>query len=352
MSNPKGISDVFSNIANNIQRTGSSEGLDFIEILGHFYIDTKNYGKEDIDRIVSWLDSRNLFAVPDLLCAHSTAEIMICSKNNVEDLDGLSEKLPISTLPCAKITREKLPIISELNLTLNSVADEIIQKNQNAFLILENKDGTPHGIIDAHSFATYLKSGNKTNIKDLVRKIYLIAKSTNSLIKTIDLMITEEKPYLIITNKAGQITGFASLNTLFKEYYPLTRPYLLVIKIENLLNQSLKEIGFKEEHFVSVMPSEQVINRLKGESATMEHLTIFEKTTILNKYITFIGKKFGSNLQQKIPEICKDLIQANKIRNDLFHFRKTLYINNSDLDNVNKAVEQLNNLLSILIHKK
>lgn len=352
MSNTKGISDVFSNIAHNIQRTGSSQDLDFIEILKHFYIDTKNYNKEDIDRIVSWLDSRNLFAVPDLLCAHSTAEITICSKSNVEDLHGLSEKLPISTLPCAKITRDKLPVINELNLTLNSVADEIIQKNQNAFLILENKDGTPHGVIDAHSFATYLKSGNKTNVKDLVRKIYLIAKSADSLIKTIDLMIAEEKPYLIITNKAGLITGFASLNTLFKEYYPLTRPYLLVIKIENLLNQSLKEIGFKEEHFVNVIPSEQIINRLKGESATMKHLTIYEKIVILTKYITFIGKKFGPSIEQKIPGICEDLILANKVRNDMFHFRKTLYINNTDLGNLSKAVEQLNNLLSILIHKK
>jgi len=348
----KGISELFSKIAQNIQQTGDSESLDFSDLLTHFYVDVQNHDKENIDRITEWLDSRNLFAVPDLLCAHSTAQITICSKGNPLDLDGLNEKLPISTLPCARITRDKLPIINEINLTLNSVADEIINKNQNAFLILENKDGTPNGIIDAHSFATFLKSGNKTDIKDLVRKIFLIAKSNDSLIAAIDLMITEEKPYLIITNKINQITGFASLNTLFREYYPLTKPYLLVLKIENLLNQIIKEVGFKEEHFLSVIPSEQIFNRLKGESATMNDLTIHEKTTLLNKHIVLIGKKYGDKVQQKIPIICKELVPANKVRNDIFHFRKTLYINNIDLNKLNNAISLLNNLLYNLTHQK
>jgi CBS domain-containing protein len=346
-----GISLEIFNTAEKIHETGNSATYLFTDLIKQFDINPDNLTKDDINRVIEWLDDRGLATVPNLEFAPPKAIIEIHPKRNIDNL-YLSEKLPLSSLTCANITREKLPIINTLNLTLNSVAKEVLNNNLNAFLILEDESGKPLGIIDAHSFAKYLNSKNKdTNILETVRPIYICAKNTSSLTETIDLMISENKPYLIITDKNSKIIGFAGLNELFKEYYPLTKPYLLIAKFESLLDQILKEIGFTEYHFESIIPTEQRPGRLNGKTAQSHNLHLSEKITLIVTQKKMITEKFGTNIIDEIEAISGIKKNITTLRNDIFHSRKRLHISREDTEIIDTCVSIMYKFLIIITQK-
>lgn len=347
-----GVTSEIINAAEKVMNTGEPICFSFRDLLEHFFITKEDISRADTDRIVDWLDDRSLFAVPNLECAPPKAIITIYSKINSSHRDDLFEKLPLSALPCANITREKLPIINGVNLSVNSVAEEILKHNQNAFLIIENQSGNPLGIIDTYSFAKFIND-NKiiSHISEIIRPIYICAKTTDSLIDTIDKMIATGRHYLIITENE-KITGFTSLNGIFTEYYPVTKPFLLITKLESLINQALKIIGFNEFDFESIIPTLERPHRLKGKPATAANLHLDEKIKLINRDLKKILNKFGEKLLSPIEKILQNWKQVNRLRNDIFHFRKTLHISQGDIEILSEAVASFDNIVLILTQSK
>lgn len=293
-----------------------------------FNEEIENINEEKIRRVIDWLDENNLETEPKIEYAPTNANLRIQEKNNNP---GEFQKLPLSSLPCAHIGRDKLPIIINNDFKLNLVADEIIKNKENAFLILEDGNQSPIGIIDTYSFAKFINLKNELfDINQIIRPIYIFAKYSDSLIEIIDNMINQEKPYLIITDENNVVTGFSSLDGLLREYYPLTKPYLTLSKIENLVNDTLKKIGCTELDCKKIM-NEHQIKRLKGRPPVISDLTIGQKFDIIKSKKKQLAVKLGENILEIYTEIEPKIPEFTEIRNKYCHFSNALHFSNTDL---------------------
>ena len=348
----KGISLWVYELPGKIRENKAPVFITYSDLFKEFNLEINSVNEEKIRRVVDWLEENNLKTEPNIEFAPTNANLRIQEKNSdTAEFD----KLPLSSLPCAHIGREKLPIIINNDFKLNLVADEIIKKKENAFLILEDVNHGPIGIIDTYSFAKFMKLKDELcDISQIIRPIYVTAKSTDSLIAVIDDMIDKEKPYLIITDEHNIITGFSSLNGLLKEYYPLTKPYLILSKIENLVNDTLKIIGCNEiDYKNSVRPDqrERFEDKLKGRQATVSDLTIGQKFDILRIKMKNRKHRFGENHSTNINDIEVKLADFFKIRNKYCHFNNALHFNNVDLIYLTEFYTLIQKFITILIQK-
>jgi hypothetical protein len=350
--NKKGITVEIYNAAETIRENKISIFFKFLELLSNFYIEENNITKENIERVIDWLDQNNLGTEPSLEYAPHNATIEVFYKENTSRLNTL-EKLPLSALPSAHLDRSKLPILSKVDLTLNTVARKIIQNNEDAFLILEDEDGTPIGIIDTYSFAKFESLKNQYNdVTEITRPIYEIAQKTESLLDIIDKMIHSGKPYLIITNEDDKISGFSNLSNLLKEYYPLTKPYILLHKIENLVNDSIKLCGFTENDFLKIVRSDRRDFRNTGQALKLNDLTIGQKLELLISKKDILVKSHGNDITIFIGEINEKRQSFSKIRNRYCHFNNALHFNNEDTKQLSDFLLILNKFILYLSQTK
>jgi len=328
----KGISLWIYELPGKIRENKQPVYILYTQLFQEFNEDIQYINEEKIKRVADWLDENNLETEPKIELAPANANLRIQEKKP-ESYEF--EKLPLNSLPCAHIGREKLPIILNNNFKLNLVADQIVQKKEEAYLILEDNNQNPIGIIDTYSFAKFINLKNEScDINQIIRPIFICAKSSESLMKIVDEMIENNKPYLIITDENNSVTGFSSLNGLLKEYYPFTKPFLILSKIENLFNDSLKLLGCTEVDYKNIVREDQrerFFKKLRGRQPTVYDLTIGQKFDILRKKKTYINLKFGKNYSNYIDEIEKKWDEFHAIRNKYCHFNNTLHINNTDL---------------------
>jgi len=347
----KGITAKFYELAHDIQVNGLPVMMDFSELLENFSVSPpSNKTVDDIERIINWLEGRRLKAEPNLRSVPDSAKIKISPRNNTIDIYEAQEQLQLNALPCAHIGRENLPLIKIDNeCNLNVIVTEIIQHKEQAVLIVEDQSGKPKGIIDAYSFATFIKSNSaNTKVEDIMHPIFLISKSTDSLTLTIDRMINENKPYLIIINDNNHITGFTSLQGLFKEFYPISKPFFLISKIEALINKVLKKIDYPDSDYINEVPPEQLARRLKGGMPGPTILTLGEKIQLLNSSDNIhMNTKYSVSVRSIISSGYNILNQATNARNNILHFR-TIQATKEDENKLNLAIEWLESLLTIL----
>jgi hypothetical protein len=348
----KGISLWVYELPGKIRENKAPVFITYSDLFKEFNLEINNVNEEMIRRVVDWLEENNLETEPNIEFAPTNANLRIQEKNSdTAEFD----KLPLSSLPCAHIGREKLPIIINNDFKLNLVADEIIKKKENAFLILEDINHGPIGIIDTYSFAKFIKLKDELcDISQIVRPIYICAKSTDSLIAVIDDMIDKEKPYLIITDEHNVITGFSSLNGLLKEYYPLTKPYLILSKIENLVNDTLRLQGCNEidyQRIINEPQKERLEKKFNGRLPIVSDLTVGQKFDILKKKGKQMRLKFGENHSTYLGYIEAKLVEFLNIRNKYCHFSNALHFNNEDLLYLNEFYTLLQKYILILIQK-
>lgn len=342
----KGISYEIHEIVQNVKKTGMPSLMQIEPFLRHFSVDPKEKTVEDIERIQNWLLSRKVVVEPEISASPPNAVISIKPKPSDFNRNEAHEKLQLLALPCAHMGRENLPIVSSTEWTLNKMASLMIERNESALLLIEDETGKPKGVIDAVSFARHIES-NDTNssLEQLIRPIFFCANSTDSLIETIDKMIKEDKPHLIITNDEGHIVGFTDLHGIFREFFPISRPFFMISKIEGMLTEVLINLGFGDDDYLESIEGEQREARLKGGRPGPHILTMGEKVKLLSK-----GKLAALSCDTVTKEMItagiKFLNAATSSRNNILHFR-SLKPSEKDLQNLNEAISVLNHLKRI-----
>ena len=112
----KGISLWVYELPGKIRENKAPVFITYSDLFKEFNLEINSVNEEKIRRVVDWLEENNLKTEPNIEFAPTNANLRIQEKNSdTAEFD----KLPLSSLPCAHIGREKLPIIINNDFKLN-----------------------------------------------------------------------------------------------------------------------------------------------------------------------------------------------------------------------------------------
>jgi len=352
------ISNKIYNICNDVTTSKRPYTLTAIDLINQF--DANERTTEVVSRISSWLSDHDVECIPPIDSVPLESEIVLIPKRgNRSEFADAKSKLQVRLLNLSN-KKEKDIIYC---LDTDSIGDTLVKlyqnKLENILVMEEYKEQTSvnkiikrraAGFINIQSYCELRIAGKDeltTRSREYICKKYKEINCSEPLISTIDEMIRNNIDYLVIKNDGGELVGACDIKTLLREYYPLSRPYLILSIIENSLVYILKKLKYDEETYIEVIKSSSTNYKVSTEQPPEpESLTLYQKSLLLSeKYLIKI------QCTDQIKKILKDtkskVIEVNLIRNKIAHF-KPEELSNTESTLLEKLSEELSRILNLL----
>jgi len=315
---------------------------------------------EIIDFISGWLNDRDVECIPPIDSVPLDTEVVLMSKKGHGEVhQEAKSKLQVRLLKLGNLKEDQIPFCRNDDSVETALLKHYETKLENLLVMEEYifqtevnkiKKLRPIGFININSFSAFFisKGGNfEEKIDNFVNKKFKEVKSSDPLLSTIDEMIKSDINFLLIKNDEGKIAGACDLKELLKEYYPLSKPYLVLSLIENSLLNILKRLNYSEDDYHHIMSTTS--NNYKISSITPpkpESLTLYQKSLLLDEKYTRTTEctptliKLLESLRPKIEE-------TNPIRNKLAHFKPEV-LTQTEYKILENLSDQLTNILNLL----
>ena len=325
----------------------------------------KEFGKEErtseiIEFISGWLSDRDVECIPPIDSVPLETEVVLMSKKGHGDIhQEAKSKLQVRLLKLGNLKEDQIPYCCTDDSVETALLKHFETKLENLLIMQEYDFQTqvnivkklrPFGYININTFsAFYISKGGKFNekIESFVCKKFKEVNSSEPLLSTIDDMIKSSINYLIIKNDDGELVGACDLKELLKEYYPLSKSYLVLSLIENSLLNILKKLNYNEEDYLDIMKTTSVnYNISTSIQPKPESLTLYQKSLLLDEKYTKTTK-CSPTLIRLLQSIRPKIEETNTIRNKIAHFKPEI-LTQTESRVLEKTSEELTNILNLL----
>jgi len=227
-------------------------------------------------------------------------------------LPGANHRHQIRVLPCASKMPASIVKVAD-NMSLDECLAIMLTQNVGHLLI-----GTTRNVAGILTWEAYARKAHGTNLAakirldDVIDKNPRIIHETHSLLDAVDEVA--ENGYVIVRNAQKEVCGIVTAQDIAREFAPLAKPFFLLALIEQSLRR-LIDIGMpSHDDIKSVIREEE---RRDRPNLSIADLTLGESITLMMK----IAEKLP-NHPSILKRIQVQLLEVNKRRNDIMHFRQ------------------------------
>ena len=353
------ISRIIDRIVKNVV-LGSPHVLRASELISYF--DVKERNTEGVDKITNWLSDRDVECVPSIDVIPLEAEVTLIKKRgNAALVAEAKTKLQMRLLPLANRKQSQIPLVyASEDLLAGEALTKLFSLEQGYVLVAElisqvaeGRTTQAHryvGFLDVHSWSkSHIAGlGGSVTVGQVSNSKFIEVNAVDSLVDVIDRLIFSEFEYVIIKGEMGDLVGAASLRDILREYYPLSKPYLILSVVESNLVRILRALRYSEDDYISVM-AENTYKVSQAVNPRPESLTMYQKITMFrDKYL--LRTKCPDGLRRFLQQMLPELETTNNLRNTLAHF-KPEPLTESDMNLLERVSDKLSQVALTISHQ-
>jgi hypothetical protein len=324
------ISKTIDRIVRNVA-LGSPHVLRASELISYFEVNERN--TESVEKITNWLGDRDVECIPSIDVIPLGAKVTLIKKrNNAALVAEAKTKLQMRLLPLANKKLTQIPIVyasedlqtGEALTKLFSIEKGYVLVAELVSQVTDGRTSQVHryvGFLDVHSWSkSHIAGlGGPVSVGQVSNTKFIEVNAIDSLVDVIDRLISTQFEYVVIRGEMGDLVGAASLRDILSEYYPLSKPYLVLSVVESNLVRILRALKYSEDDYISVM-AENTYKVSQAANPRPESLTMYQKITMFrDKYL--LRTKCTEGLRRLLQQMLPELEVANNLRNALAHFK-------------------------------
>ncbi len=218
----------------------------------------------------------------------------------------------VRILPCASRVPSTI-IKAPENLSLDECLTIMLTQNVGHLLI-----GTTRNIAGILTWEAYARKAHGTNLPDKIRLDDVIDKNPRVILENHSLLDAVDEVaqagYVVVKNAQKEVCGIVTAKDIAREFAPLAKPFFLLAIIENSLRRLLDSGTPTIDEIKSVIREEERQNR---PNLGISDLTLGEGITLMLKIADRLP-----NHPSMLKRIHVQLLEVNKRRNDIMHFRQ------------------------------
>jgi CBS domain-containing protein len=225
---------------------------------------------------------------------------------------GGNHRHQIRILPCASKPPSSI-VKAPDNISLDECLTIMLTQNVGHLLV-----GTTRNIAGILTWEAYARKAHGTNLAskisldDVIDKNPRIILESHSLLDAVDEVA--ETGYVVVKNAQKEVCGIVTAKDIAREFVPLAKPFFLLALIEHSLRRLIDSGSPTLDEIKSVVREEERSNR---PNLSVADLTLGESIALMMK----IADKLP-NHPSILRRIQGQLLEVNKRRNDIMHFRQ------------------------------
>lgn len=294
------------------------------ELIGYFNCVKRTKGNNG--RIDSYLEDNNIETSPDYKGGYMDGSIVLRHKEKATSKTESDPIQRINILPSAN----KPPITITRDAKLRDATTLMLMHNFGQLPVMSNPR-TVAGFISWESIGSAVSNDvNSPDVKDYLIQDVTILQYDTPLLTAIETVIDNE--FVLVQKNDKTLSGIVTLADISSQFIILTKPFLLLEQIENLIRLLLDRKFLIED-----------LQAFAREGVTIESIDDLS----FGEYILLIEKPDNwEKLKLKIDRasFIKQLNIIREIRNDIMHFdpEGITFEQKEDLKNMAKFLTDLN----------
>mgnify|MGYP000742965462 CR=1 FL=1 len=274
--------------------------------------DQERRSKFNILRIKQFLQEKELVTSPDFLNVYMDVNVELKKKPKAK-ISNANEEETVDYDPVSRIqlleSANRFPVTVKRECSIQEATTLMLLHDYSQLPVM-NGARQVHGLITWETIGNNLiHGGDKTLVKDFMKKDVTIISDTTTLFDAVKFIIQNE--VVLIKNDKNAICGLVTATDISEQFVTISEPFLILEQIENHIRKLL-DGKFSIDKLKEVANEEERSSRIKSIS----DLTFGEYIRLMESPENWEEM----NLSIDRSTFVKRLEQIRRIRNDVMHF--------------------------------